>query len=116
MMEQESSQQKAIKQKPAERHFSRKLRNKPCPCGATKEVALKMIGYNTDKPIRGFLSNCIIADEFDDTPIPKIEVPIKAKNCCLRRVEESYHSTLEKYVKNEGKRNWPKEITNVQTN
>lgn len=104
-----------MKQKPAERHFARNLNNKPCPCGAMKKVKVKtsltFANSNVNPNIRCLKSDTVTLDEAVDEKTEM--VPIKAKHCCLKRVEESYRSVLPKIVKNEGKRNWPKEKTNA---
>lgn len=86
-----------MKQNPVRRHFPRNLRNKPCLCGATKE-----------RP------KCVIKDRKRTKEICRrihVEheakmVPIKAKDCCLKKVNAAYHSTLEKYVPNTGRKNY----------
>lgn len=87
--------------KPADRYIPRQtLRNKPCPCGATKGTIMKPTGFNSDNE--------------KDWTFESQDIPVKAKNCCFPRVLDSYYSTLPKLVKNEGKRNYPKtaKVTN----
>lgn len=91
-----------MRQQPVKRHFPRNLRNKPCLCGAMKpKPAIR--DKVMENLIRGFRANDIVVDEVIGEPIM---VPVKAKHCCLPKVNASYHSSLEKYMPNTGKRKY----------